>query len=159
MRLPYVPVGQLTLQRRFELLGYGVVISTTERAFTEPHTHLREAFAKDHTDVLAAPIALVNHLFRRAREQRHAQSRYHQISIRLRSKRPAHDLPAENISDDGQSEEALGRRYIRHIGHPQLIDISCNKLTFDQIWHWPVFGITLGRYAIAGAAAHASNAV
>ena len=86
------------------------------------------------------------------------QCRNHQVRRHPRAKGTAHHLAATGIHHDCQIKEALPRRDISHISHPQLIDIVGYKAALHQVRRGPVLVVALRGHHKAPAAADALQA-
>src|SRR5258708_14086376 len=63
----------------------------------------------------------------------HVQGLETNLGVQPRTHRPANDLPAPDVQDDGQKVEAGNGRQIRDVGDPELIWPAGGELPINQI--------------------------
>jgi len=97
---------------------------------------------------------MVNHRLRLSRHQGHVQRLYHQVRCHALAEGPAHNLAAVHVDDHRQVQEPGPRRYVGHVGHPQLVDVSSYELTFHQVGCRSMAHITFSGPAETASPAH-----
>ncbi len=124
---PASAVYEFAFERGKEALGHGVVIRVAYRTHGGANFHLLAALAKGDAGVLATHIAVVNDLAWTPGVQCHVERSNHQVRRHPGAKGPAHHFAAACVNDNCQIQETLPGRDIRHVSHPQLVDVSRGK--------------------------------
>src|SRR5215813_507439 len=91
-------VEQLALERREEALAHRVIVRVPDRAHGWPHAHVAAALAEGNQCVLAAPIRMMNHVWRSALREGHVQRLEDELGAEVRCHRPADDATAPRMT-------------------------------------------------------------
>src|SRR6476620_9722056 len=93
-----------------------------------------QALGVANRQILTSAITMMDDaLCSRTRPQCLLQRVQDQFGVHRARHAPADDAPCEDIDDERDVDETAPRRYIREIGHPQLIGMTRLELALDQI--------------------------
>lgn len=122
------------------------------------YAHLTGAIAEGQTRVLAALVAMVNHLLGPALRQLHVQRRQDEIGRHVVADGPAQHTAAPDIQHHGQIHEAHPGWNIGHVGDPQLVRTIGMKAPLNQIRRWALPLISTRRHCEGPTLADAADA-
>src|SRR5215210_24710 len=137
----YLSIGEtssmheLGLQGGDEALCHRVVQGGSGPSHRRNDADLFEALAEGDRCVLDAAVGMM-HESRRwlTPPHRHLEGIHHKLGSHVGVHRPPDDPTRMGVQDEGQVEEALPRRYVRDVRHPDPVGLSGHEVPAKQIW-------------------------
>ena len=160
-------IQQLAFERGEETLAHGVVVGVADRPHRRAHAGLFAPMAERQRGILAALVAVMDHLARGpALSDRRLQGVEHESSPQMIGHRPADDAPAPGVQHHRQIQEPGGRRHEGDVGHHSWFGRSATKLRSTRSGagrarssRRVVTGPRRGRLAPTKPASHMSRAI
>src|SRR5260221_10820558 len=127
-------IEQLTFKGGEEALAHGVVVAVTHRTHRRTDAGVAAMATEFRRGVLTPLIGVMNDAASWPSPlDSHVQRFEHDLGVQPRTHRPANDLPAPDVQDDGQKVEAGNGRQIRDVGDPELIWPAGGELPINQV--------------------------
>src|SRR5262247_1811380 len=127
-------VNDLGLEQSDDRLGEGVVVRVADAADRRLDAGLLQALSVTNREILAAPVAMMNHAFRIGTSPQRLLKRIQdQIRMHRAGDTPADDAARIHIDDESHVDEPRPGRDVCEIGDPELIRPNGSEQALDQI--------------------------
>jgi len=117
-------------------LGQSIIVAVAAATDRRLNAGLSQTFAIADTDVLRAPVRMVDQraiVLRPSGIQRLLQCIEHEVRGHGRAHAPTHDAPSVDVDDEGHVQPALPGRDVSEVRDPELVGAICAELPVDAI--------------------------
>src|SRR5499426_3809907 len=146
-------VNDLGLEQSDDRLSESIVVRVADAADRRLDAGLLQALSVTNREILAAPVAMMNHAFRIGTSPQRLLKRIQdQIRMHQAGDTPADDAARKHIDDESHVDEPCPGRDVCEIGDPELIRPNGGELALDQICR--IFRLVAADSGSAFGAAH-----
>src|SRR5262245_7539994 len=127
-------VNDLGLEQSDDRLSESIVVRVADAADRRLDAGLLQALSVTNREILASPVAMMNHAFRIGTSSQRLLKRIQdQIRMHRAGDTPADDAARKYIDDESRVDEPGPGRDVGEIGDPELIRPHRGELALDQI--------------------------
>src|SRR5262247_2704851 len=127
-------VNDLGLEQSDDRLSESIVVRVADAADRRLDAGLLQALSVTNREILASPVAMMNHAFRIGTSPQRLLKRIQdQVRMHRAGDTPSDDAARKHIDDESHVDEPRPGRDVCEIGDPELIRPNGGELALDQI--------------------------